>query len=70
MNSIAAASHRYVIILAGGRGERFWPVSRQRNPKQLIPLLGNQSLLQHAVEHVTPLVPVQNVLVITNTLQA
>lgn len=60
----------YVIIMAGGRGERFWPVSREKTPKQLITLIGNRSFLQQAVDHVLPLVPIQNVLVITNALQA
>jgi mannose-1-phosphate guanylyltransferase len=62
--------HRYVIIMAGGRGERFWPVSRETAPKQLLTLLGDRSFLQQAVERVTDLVPMQNILVITNDLQA
>lgn len=62
--------NRFVIILAGGRGERFWPVSREKTPKQLIKLLGEQSLLQQAVERVLPLVPLKNILVITNETQA
>src|SRR2546423_11641293 len=61
---------RFVIIMAGGKGERFWPVSREKTPKQLITLLGNRSLLQQAVDRVLPLVPIKNVLVITNELQA
>ena len=60
---------RYVIIMAGGRGERFWPVSREKTPKQLIKLLGNRSFLQQAVDRVTPLVPTKNILVITNSVQ-
>lgn len=63
-------SDRYVIIMAGGRGERFWPVSRERTPKQLIKLLGDRSFLQQAVERVLPLVPMQNVIIITNSIQA
>ena len=43
------AADRYVIIMAGGRGERFWPVSREATPKQLITLLGRRSFLQEAV---------------------
>src|SRR5437667_2644898 len=61
---------RFVIIMAGGRGERFWPVSREKMPKQLITLLGNRSFLQQAVDRVLPLVPMKNILVITNELQA
>src|SRR5438477_587594 len=61
---------RYVIIMAGGRGERFWPVSREKTPKQLLTLLGKRSLLQQAVDRVLPLVPMKNILVITNEVQA
>jgi mannose-1-phosphate guanylyltransferase len=60
----------FVIIMAGGRGERFWPVSREKTPKQLIRLLGERSFLQEAVDRVLPLVPIKNVLVITNEAQA
>src|ERR1700679_2809534 len=61
---------RYVIIMAGGRGERFWPVSRERTPKQLVTLLGKRSFLQQAVDRVLPLVPLKNIFIITNSLQA
>jgi len=61
---------RFVIIMAGGRGERFWPVSREKTPKQLITLLGKKSFLQQTVDRVTPLVPLKNILVITNEAQA
>src|SRR6266851_2024038 len=61
---------RFVIIMAGGKGERFWPVSREKSPKQLITLLGNRSFLQQTVDRVLPLVPLKNILVITNELQA
>ncbi len=64
------ASDRYVIIMAGGRGERFWPVSREKTPKQLITLLGKRSFLQQAVDRVLPLVPLKNILIITNATQA
>ena len=60
---------RFVVILAGGRGERFWPVSREKTPKQLLPLLGRQSFLQEAVERVLPLVPRKNIFIITNEVQ-
>ena len=63
-------NNRFVIIMAGGRGERFWPVSREKTPKQLIKLLGDRSLLQQAVDRVLPLVPLKNVLIITNEAQA
>ncbi len=62
-------SNRYVIIMAGGRGERFWPLSRETTPKQLLKLFGNRSLLQQAVDRIKPLVPVENVFVITTRNQ-
>jgi mannose-1-phosphate guanylyltransferase len=61
---------RFVIIMAGGKGERFWPVSREKSPKQLLSLLGGRSFLQQAVDRVVPLVPMKNILVITNSAQA
>src|SRR5258707_12797960 len=63
-------SDRFVIIMAGGKGERFWPVSREKTPKQLLTLLGERSFLQQAVDRVLPLVPLGNVLIITNEAQA
>src|SRR5258708_24432448 len=62
--------NRFVIIMAGGGGERFWPVSREKTPKQLITLIGNKSFLQQAVDRVAPIVPMKNILVITNEVQA
>ena len=68
--STKSKSDRYVIIMAGGRGERFWPVSREATPKQLITLIGGRSFLQQAVDRVLPLVPIENILIITNAVQA
>jgi mannose-1-phosphate guanylyltransferase len=62
--------NRFVIIMAGGRGERFWPVSREKTPKQLIKLLGDRSFLQQTVDRVAPLVPMKNIFIITNEVQA
>ena len=61
---------RYVIIMAGGRGERFWPVSRSALPKQLIKLLWDRTFLQQAVDRVLPIVPAKNIFIITNEMQA
>src|SRR5690349_5813253 len=63
-------ANRFVIIMAGGKGERFWPISREKTPKQLITLLGKRSFLQQAVDRVLPIVPMKNIFVITNELQA
>jgi mannose-1-phosphate guanylyltransferase len=70
MKAPADIRNRFVIIMAGGRGERFWPVSREKTPKQLIKLLGDKSFLQQAVERVLPVVPLKNILIITNAAQA
>src|SRR5438477_6363829 len=70
MKKKTSTKDRFVIIMAGGRGERFWPVSREQTPKQLLALLGNRSFLQQAVDRVLPLVPLKNDLVITNETQA
>jgi mannose-1-phosphate guanylyltransferase len=70
MKATANTNDRFVIIMAGGRGERFWPVSREKTPKQLVTLLGKKSLLQQAVDRVLPLVPIKNIFIITNAVQA
>src|SRR5277367_2663092 len=70
MKKIEQKDNRFVIIMAGGRGERFWPVSREKTPKQLVTLLGSRFFLQQAVDRVLPLVPLKNILIITNALQA
>lgn len=59
----------YVVILAGGSGTRFWPVSRTARPKQLISVTDGPSMLQRTVERVLPLKP-KRILVVTNRLQA
>ncbi|HZV82500.1 MAG TPA: mannose-1-phosphate guanylyltransferase, partial [Geobacteraceae bacterium] len=59
----------YVVILAGGSGTRFWPLSRTKTPKQLMSVFGGQSMLQRTVERVLPLAP-KRIMVVTNSLQA
>lgn len=59
----------YIVILAGGSGTRFWPLSRQSRPKQLISITGNKSMLQQTVERILPLNP-KRILIVTNNLQA
>lgn len=54
---------RYVVILAGGSGKRLWPLSRQGEPKQLLPLLEGRSLLRMAYDRVRGVVPDENILV-------
>lgn len=59
------SSDLYVIIMAGGRGTRFWPRSRRSLPKQCLSLDGGRTLIQKTVDRVRPLAPAERVLVIT-----
>ena len=56
----------YPIILAGGRGTRFWPLSRKKRAKQLLALDGKQTMIQQTVARLLPLAPAKQVWVITN----
>jgi mannose-1-phosphate guanylyltransferase len=58
-----------VLIMAGGAGTRFWPKSRERHPKQLLPIIGEGTMLQNTVRRLQPLVPAENIFVISNTVQ-
>lgn len=57
---------RYAVILAGGRGTRFWPRSRKRKAKQVLPFLGDRTLIQQTLVRLRPLFPPENVWVLTN----
>lgn len=57
---------RWAVILAGGVGSRFWPISTPERPKQLLPLAGDQSLLHDTLRRLEPLVPGDRTLVLTN----
>lgn len=62
-------SQNFIVIMAGGKGERFWPQSRLKCPKQLLPIVGDKPLLTQTVERLEGLVPLENILVITNVEQ-
>ncbi len=53
----------YAVIMAGGRGERFWPLSTEERPKPFVPLIGPRTLLQDTVARLRPLVPVEQILI-------
>lgn len=59
-------SHHYAIILAGGTGTRLWPRSRVQTPKQLLDLVSERTMLQETYDRIAPLVPPENVFVITS----
>ncbi|HEY0703296.1 MAG TPA: sugar phosphate nucleotidyltransferase [Candidatus Acidoferrales bacterium] len=58
------------VLLAGGRGTRFWPRSRVRTPKQLLNITGGDTLLRETVARLTPVFPARNCWVVTNSEQA
>lgn len=59
----------YVLVLAGGSGERFWPLSRKSRPKQLLALFGKETLLEATLRRLEGLTPRQNILILTNADQ-
>jgi mannose-1-phosphate guanylyltransferase len=56
----------YPVVLAGGRGTRFWPLSRKKRAKQLLALDGKQTMIQQTVARLLPLAPPQHFWIITN----
>ncbi len=61
--------NRYVVIMAGGKGERFWPVSRLSRPKHLLPIVGDKPMLRQTVDRLEGLVPAEHVIIVTNKEQ-
>lgn len=65
MDASTALDSIYPVIMAGGAGTRFWPVSRQLRPKQLLRLFGEHTLLEETVARVLPLAGPERVIVVT-----
>ena len=63
---MAKNSNFYPVILAGGRGTRFWPLSRKKRAKQLLALDGKQTMIQQTVARLLPLAPAKKFWIITN----
>ncbi|HUE04054.1 MAG TPA: mannose-1-phosphate guanylyltransferase [Bryobacteraceae bacterium] len=63
---MAENPHHYALILAGGRGTRFWPRSRRRSAKQVLNVVGSRSLIQNTVNRLRPLIPPARMFVLTN----
>lgn len=55
----------YSVIMAGGRGERFWPFSTRDNPKQFLRMISEKSMLQDTVERVVDLIPLERTVIVT-----
>ena len=62
-------NNQFALILAGGSGTRFWPLSRNARPKQLLNLFGEATLLNQTISRLEGLIPKENILILTNTLQ-
>jgi mannose-1-phosphate guanylyltransferase len=58
--------HVYGLILAGGRGTRFWPKSRRATAKQVLRLFGDRSLIQQTVDRLRPVLPPERIWILTN----
>ena len=60
----------HAVIIAGGSGTRFWPKSRENLPKQLLNIVGQETMIQNTVGRISPLISVENIWVITNEQHA
>src|SRR5580700_8067177 len=58
--------HNYGLILAGGRGTRFWPRSRRASAKQVLKFFGDRTLIQQTVDRLAPLIPPERIWILTN----
>lgn len=62
-------SNYYAVIMAGGSGERFWPLSRLEQPKQLLPIIGDKPMLRQTLDRLLGIIPAENIFVITHQRQ-
>ena len=60
----------YAVIMAGGRGARFWPRSREKKPKHLLDIVGTRTMIQETVDRIKPLINPQNILIVTGKKHA
>lgn len=56
----------YALILAGGKGTRLFPLSREKSPKQFLEVINEKSFLRNTVDRIAPLVNKENICVVTN----
>jgi len=60
---------QYIVIMAGGKGERFWPESRLTRPKHLLPIVGKSPMLRQTLDRIGDVVPKENIFIVTNVTQ-
>jgi len=58
------------LIMAGGEGKRFWPLSSKKNPKQFLQLVGEKSLIRQTVDRILPLIPIDRIYIVTGEMYA
>lgn len=59
----------WAVIMAGGRGTRFWPVSREKSPKQLQKIVSDKTMLRETIDRLSPFVKKKNIVIVTNEAQ-
>ncbi|MBU4074525.1 MAG: NTP transferase domain-containing protein, partial [Proteobacteria bacterium] len=60
----------FAVIMAGGKGSRFWPRSRERMPKHLLDILSERTIIRETVDRIRPLVPAERTLIVTGRSHA
>ncbi len=58
--------NRYAVIMAGGVGTRFWPLSRFQQPKQFLPIISERTMLEETIQRIEPLIPLSHIVTIAN----
>ncbi len=64
----SALGHAYAVIMAGGSGTRFWPLSRRKHPKQLLALFGKDTLIEQTVARIQNVIPPERIYIFTHEL--
>lgn len=70
MRATLVNDHLHAVIMAGGRGTRFWPLSTAKRPKQLLPIAGERTMIEETAARIRPLVPPERTWVVTGAEQA
>jgi mannose-1-phosphate guanylyltransferase len=60
----------YAVIMAGGKGARFWPRSRESKPKHLLDIISDKTIIRETVDRISPMIPPQKILIVTGESHA
>ena len=55
------------LIMAGGKGTRFWPLSTEKKPKQFLNLIGDKTMIQMTVDRIRPIIPIERIFICKKT---